>query len=173
MNPAMADTSALTPPEIRIGFGTDSHRFSDDETRILILGGVVFPGETGFEANSDGDVVFHALFNAVSQALGEGSISYFADPLCRKGITNSGEYLVLIRGIMDRRGYAIGNIGVMLEGKRPRIAGLEGPMKERIAGIFNIATDTIGITATSGEGLTDFGRGLGMQCSCVVTLRRK
>jgi 2-C-methyl-D-erythritol 2,4-cyclodiphosphate synthase len=160
-------------PDIRIGLGMDSHRFSADKAGRLILGGVEFPGESGFEANSDGDVLFHALFNAISQALGEGSISYYADPLCRKGITDSGEYLAVIRDIMTGRGYAIGNIGIMLEGSRPRIAGFEGPIKDRIAGIFSINPGRIGITATSGEGLTDFGRGLGMQCFCVVTLREK
>ncbi|HOT45584.1 MAG TPA: 2-C-methyl-D-erythritol 2,4-cyclodiphosphate synthase [Spirochaetota bacterium] len=169
----MADTASLIIPDIRTGFGMDSHRFAAGDTKKLILGGVEIPGEPGFEANSDGDVVFHALFNAVSQALGEGSISYFADPLCRKGVTDSGEYLAVIRDIMGQRGYAIGNIGIMLEGSRPRIAGREGPMKDRIAGIFTITPDRIGITATSGEGLTDFGRGLGMQCFCVVTLQRK
>ena len=169
----MADTVPLIAPDIRIGFGMDSHRFVTGVTKKLVLGGVEIPGEPGFEANSDGDILFHALFNAVAQALGEGSISYYADPLCRKGITDSSKYLAVIRGIMAQRGYAVGNIGIMLEGKRPRVAGLEGPMKERIAGIFGITPDHIGITATTGEGLTDFGRGLGMQCFCVVMLQRK
>ncbi|HNW27916.1 MAG TPA: 2-C-methyl-D-erythritol 2,4-cyclodiphosphate synthase [Spirochaetota bacterium] len=157
-------------PAIRVGFGMDSHRFAEEGAGRLVLGGVEFPGETGFEANSDGDVVFHALFNAIAQALGEGSISYYADPLCRRGITDSGEYLALIRVIMAQRGYGIGNIGIMLEGSRPRISGREMPMKERIAEILGTAADRIGITATTGEGLTDFGRGIGMQCFCTVTL---
>jgi 2-C-methyl-D-erythritol 2,4-cyclodiphosphate synthase len=160
--------------DTRVGFGMDSHRFvAHGEMKKLVLGGILMPEEPGFEANSDGDVVFHALFNAIAQALGEGSISYYADPLCRKGVTDSGEYLAVIRDIMARRGFSVGNIGIMLEGKRPRIAGHELPMKNRIAAIFDITPDRIGITATTGEGLTDFGRGLGMQCQCVVTLNRK
>lgn len=169
----MADPISVVAADIRIGFGTDSHRFlTGTADKPLVLAGVAFPGEPGFQANSDGDVVFHALFNAIAQALGEGSISYYADPLCKNGITDSAEYLFVIRDMMLIRGYGIGNIGVMLEGSRPRISGHEGAMKERIASIFGIAGDLIGITATTGEGLTDFGRGLGMQCSCVVTLRR-
>jgi 2-C-methyl-D-erythritol 2,4-cyclodiphosphate synthase len=165
---------AVIAADTRVGFGMDSHRFvGPGVDKMLVLGGVAMPGEPGFEANSDGDVAFHALFNAIAQALGESSIGYYADPLCRNGVTDSCKYLAVIRDIMTGRGYEIGNIGIMLEGKRPRIAGHETSMKGRISSIFGIAPDRIGITATSGEGLTDFGRGLGMQCFCVVTLRRK
>lgn len=156
----------------RVGIGTDSHRFvAAGQGRPLVLGGVIFPGEPGLEANSDGDVILHALYNAIAQALGERSLGHVADPLCAAGVTDSAAYLQVIRPLMNERGYRLGNIGIMIEGRRPRFAGHEERMRDRIAAIMGIDSSQVGITATSGEGLTDFGRGLGLQCLCTVMLR--
>ncbi len=158
----------------RAGIGQDSHRFLPDGSgKPCVLAGVEMRGVPGFEANSDGDVVLHALFNAISQALGERSIGHYADPMCEAGVTDSAEYLREILSIMRARGYALGNVGVMIEGRRPRIAGSEGAMKASLAALCGIEEDRIGITATSGEGLTEFGKGAGVQCFCVVTIARK
>jgi 2-C-methyl-D-erythritol 4-phosphate cytidylyltransferase/2-C-methyl-D-erythritol 2,4-cyclodiphosphate synthase len=155
-----------------IGFGMDSHRFIDESDKPCVLGGINIPEAPGFLANSDGDVLLHALFNAVAQAMGENSIGFFADPICESGVTDSSEYMKIILGIMRSRLYEIGNIGVMIEGKKPRISGREKAIKNNLSRITGVSEDRIGITATSGEGLTDFGRGLGVQCFCVVTLVR-
>lgn len=172
--PADLARSAAPARDSRVGFGTDSHRFTDGvASKKLMLGGVEFPGMPGLEANSDGDVVLHALFNALSQALGEKSIGHYADPLCAAGVSDSAAYIGVIMKIMEGRGYGIGNIGVMIEGSRPRIAGNEERMKERIGAITGTGPERIGITATTGEGLTDFGRGLGVQCSCTVMINRR
>ena len=157
----------------RIGFGMDSHRFEPEEGKALVIGGIVIAGEKGWQANSDGDVMLHALFNAVSQGVGERSLSHYADDLCEKGVKDSKEYVRIILDIMDKKGYCIGNVGFMLEGKHPRILLHEDRLKESLSGILRIGKEGIGITATSGEGLTAFGKGLGMQCFCVVSLRRK
>ncbi len=159
----------------RIGFGIDSHRFIDakmDDDKKLKLGGVEIQGHKGFLANSDGDVILHALFNAISQALGEHSISYYADEMHEKGIDDSSEYMKVILKIMDERSYSIGNVGIMLEGKEPKILPIEDEIKESIAKILNVTEEKIGITATTGEGLSAFGKGLGMQCYCVVSLNK-
>ncbi|MBU0980146.1 MAG: 2-C-methyl-D-erythritol 4-phosphate cytidylyltransferase [Nanoarchaeota archaeon] len=165
------DLSLANDMHSRIGFGMDSHRFSEKE-KPLMLGGVKFDG-MGFEGNSDADVLLHALFNAVSSGIGEKSISYYSDPMCKSGVTDSKEYLKVILKMMKERGYSIGNIAVMLEGKRPMIAGKEDSIKESLAGLTGIKAHRIGITATSGEELSDFGKGLGMQCFCVVSLRKE
>ncbi|MBD3164599.1 2-C-methyl-D-erythritol 4-phosphate cytidylyltransferase [Candidatus Woesearchaeota archaeon] len=159
----------------RIGFGSDSHRFvkEEDKDKKLTLGGFAVEGEKGFKANSDGDVILHALFNAVAQGLGEKSVSHYADDMCEKGIKDSREYLKVILKIMKERGYSIGNIGIMLEGSRPRILPIEDKIKESLAGILDISEENIGVTATTGEGLSAFGKGLGMQCFCVVSLNKK
>ena len=156
----------------RVGFGMDSHPFAKEE-KPLVLGGVVIKGEKGFEGNSDGDVILHALFNAISQGIGERAISHYADDMCKNGITDSREYLKVILKIMQERNYKIGNIGIMIEGKRPMISPHEGKIKDSIAKLAGIEKEKIGITATSGEELTGCGKGLGMQCFCVVTLNKK
>src|SRR3989338_3625970 len=156
----------------RIGFGMDSHRFVAEGDKKLMVGGIEAEGK-GFDANSDGDVVLHALFNAISQGLGEKSLGHYADPMCEKGITDSAEYVRLMLGIMKERGYALGNVGIMLERKVPKVAPIEDRMKERLSQLLNLETSAIGITATSGEALTAFGKGVGMQCFCVATLNKQ
>ncbi|MGA1823028.1 MAG: 2-C-methyl-D-erythritol 4-phosphate cytidylyltransferase [bacterium] len=155
---------------VRIGFGVDSHAF-DSEDKDLVLGGLKITGYPGLKANSDGDVVFHALFNAVSQALGMGSIGLYADTMClSEGIRDSAHYLCFISSEMAQRGYRINNIGIMIEAKKPRIEPFVDGMKSRISGIFSITEDQIGICATSGEDLDAFGKGRGIKCSCMVSL---
>ena len=75
--------------------------------------------------------------------------------------------------MMKERGYEIGNIGLMLEGKRPRISVNEDRIKENLSSLVQVDKDRIGITATSGEELSAFGKGLGMQCFCVVSLNKR
>jgi 2-C-methyl-D-erythritol 4-phosphate cytidylyltransferase/2-C-methyl-D-erythritol 2,4-cyclodiphosphate synthase len=157
----------------RIGFGMDSHRFAEDEEKRMVLAGVEIEGEKGFKANSDGDIILHALFNAISQGLGERSISHYADSMCENGIKDSREYLKVILKIMEERGYAIGNVGIMCEGKRPNISQNEEKLKESLSQILSLDKKQIGITATSGEELSAFGKGVGMQCFCVVTLNKR
>lgn len=154
-----------------VGLGQDSHRFSDKEKK-LVLGGHILPDEQGLEANSDGDVILHALFNAVSQALGKRSLGHYADPLCGKGITDSKEYMKIILGIMEKEKYKINNIGIMLECKRPKIDIHADKIIEAMGRLLNIKKEQIGITATSGEGLTEFGQGKGMQCFAIVSLKK-
>ncbi len=155
-----------------IGFGMDSHRFEKEEGKKLIIAGIEFEGK-GFHANSDGDIVLHALFNAISEGIGDHALSYYADEMCEKGITDSKEYLKVILKNMNDRGYALGNIAVMLEGKIPKILPKEDEMKASLDEILRIGKENIGIAATSGEGLSAFGKGHGMQCFCVVTLNKK
>ncbi len=156
---------------LRVGIGQDSHAFLTEETpKPLVLAGIVVPGEPGLSANSDGDVVVHALFNALSSAVGQHSLGVYADPLCGRGITDSARYLRIALDMVRAAGFTIGNVSICIEAKRPRIEPLVAGMREKIAGLLGVPTDRIGITATSGEGLTAFGRGEGIQALAVVSL---
>ena len=156
---------------MRVGLGQDSHAFEQDGSRKpLVLGGVVFAGHPGLLANSDGDVVLHALFNALSQAVGKRSLGVYADPICRRGITDSKEYLRVALDMVRQAGYTINNVGVSIEARRPQIEPMAEQMKASIAGILGVGDDQVGITATSGEGLTAFGRGEGIQVFVIVSL---
>jgi 2-C-methyl-D-erythritol 4-phosphate cytidylyltransferase / 2-C-methyl-D-erythritol 2,4-cyclodiphosphate synthase len=159
------------PADIRVGIGQDSHSF-DDEKMGLTLGGVLIKEEKKLLANSDGDVVLHAIFNALSQALGDMSLGFYADKECEKGVTDSKKYLEPLLKKLKKEKLEISNIGLMIECKRPKIDPLAPNLKKSVANILGIKTRRVGVTATSGENLTVFGQGLGIQCFAIVSLKK-
>ena len=119
----------------------------------------------------DGDVVLHAVFNALSQAVGGRSIGYYADPLYfEKGISDSKEYTKVIMKLIKEKGYKINNIGIMIEAKKPILEPHSDAIKKSLAGIFDVHENQIGLTFTTGESLTAFGKGEGMQAFAIVSL---
>ncbi len=160
--------------QYRSAIGQDSHRFvseSDWEKqpeRMLVLGGVAIPGERPLDGNSDADVVLHALTNAISGISGINILGPVADRMCQEQkITDSTAYLRVALETLGKR--RLIHISISLECKHPRMAPHIPGMRERIAALTGVSTDDVGITATSGEGLTDFGRGEGIAALCVVT----
>ncbi len=156
----------------KVGIGQDSHRFSEDKNKSLILGGVEFLGEIGLEANSDGDVIIHALCNALEQAIGGNSFSSYADEMCKDNIVDSKEYLKEALNNIRKKGYEINNIGINIEAQRPKIDPMASSIKKKLAKIMIIQENSIGITATTGENLTAFGRGEGVQVLAIVSLKK-
>jgi 2-C-methyl-D-erythritol 2,4-cyclodiphosphate synthase len=156
---------------VRVGYGTDSHAFELDGNKPLVLGGVRLDNKNGLKANSDGDVILHALFNSISQACGGESLGYYADPLFKKGITDSKEYLKIAIKMVSESGYRVNNIGIMVEAKKPRLSHDDiRKMKRSISSLIGLKEKDTGITFTSGEELTAFGRGEGMLAQVVVSL---
>ena len=155
---------------VRVGFGQDSHRFSANKSKKLVLGGYIVPNEIGLEANSDGDVVLHALFNAISSAIGERSISFYADNMYKKGITDSKEYLKVILNKLNEKNYQISNVSISIEASKPKLEKYTKKIQDSLSKILKLEKENIGITYTSGDGLTSFGRGEGMQGFAVVSL---
>ncbi len=156
----------------RVGFGQDSHRFSEDANKKFVLGGIEIEGEKGLESNSDGDPILHAICAAIEQALGRINFSVYADEMCKNGIVDSAEYLKVALSHMKEDGYAINNLGISVEAKKPKILPIEERMKNRLVEILGIEKNIIGINATSGEGLTAFGRGEGVQVFVIVSLKK-
>jgi 2-C-methyl-D-erythritol 2,4-cyclodiphosphate synthase len=154
----------------RVGFGQDSHRFSSDGNRKLILGGMELQEECGLEASSDGDLVLHAICAAIEQALGRVNFSVYADELCQNGITDSKEYLKIALSHLKEDGYIINNLGLSIEAKKPKILPIEDRIKTNLAKMLKLKKSQIGINATSGDGLTAFGRGEGMQVFVIISL---
>ena len=153
----------------RIGFGHDSHKFSA-KAKPLVLAGYHVQNETGLEANSDGDVILHALFNAISSAMGGTSIGSYADKMCRNGITDSKEYLKVVIGNLSKKGLRINNISISVEAAKPKLQGHSDKIKNSLSKIAGLDEGSIGIAYTSGEGITQFGQGKGIQCFAVVSL---
>lgn len=156
----------------QIGIGQDSHKFI--KNKPLILGGVKIPNHSGLLGDSDGDAVLHALCNSISSALGQGSLGGYATPLCKeKKITNSVEYLKVVFEKAKKNNFKINNISISIEAKTPKIDKYSEQMKSAISKILKIKTDQIGITATTGEGLTAFGKGQGVAVIAIVMLISK
>ena len=151
---------------MKAAIGQDSHRFEESPGKPLILGGVMFPGEPGLLANSDGDVVLHAITNAVSGITGQNILGKIADEMCRSGITDSAEYLRKALEFMQGR---VSHVSLSMECLRPKISPMIPKMREHIAGLLGVEPSAIGITATTGEGLTDCGKGLGISVLCILT----
>lgn len=153
---------------MRAAIGQDSHRFEERSGKPLVLGGVVFPEEPcGLLANSDGDVVLHALTNAVSGITGRNVLGAPADALCRKGVTDSRAYLALA---LEDLKEPVSHVSFSIEAAHPKIAPRIDAMKASVAALLGTDPSRVGITATTGEGLTDFGRGLGISVFCILTV---
>ncbi len=157
-----------------VGFGQDSHHFVEEgDDKPLVLGGVVIPGERGLKGNSDADVILHAVFNALTQAVGGRSIGYYCDKLCLEdGITDSREYLKIPLQMLAEKHCVINNLGITVEGHRPRIEPWSDAIKQSLAQLLGIEVSQIGINATSGEKLTAFGRGEGIQAFAIVSVAK-
>ncbi len=154
----------------KVGIGQDSHRIQEPAGgKALVLGGVTLGEAFALEGNSDSDVVLHAITNAISGITGKPILGPVADKLCKAGITDSLAYLKNALEDLDTMGYGITHISVSLECQRPKILPILPAMVSRISELLQMAPEDIGITATSGEGLTDFGKGLGIQAFACVT----
>lgn len=154
---------------VRTGIGQDSHRFlPPNSSKPCVIGGLIFDDAPGFNANSDGDVVLHAICNAISSLTGILILGNIADDLCLKdGITDSEVYLVEAMKTLGNQ--HVTHVAVTIEAKKPKFKHRLVEMRQNIARIMNLDISQVGITATSGEGLTDFGCGDGVQVFAIVT----
>ena len=157
---------------IHCAIGQDSHRFEEGD-KPLILGGVLLKDEQGLKANSDGDVLLHALTNAVSGVTGRNILGPVADALCRAGFTDSWVYLNEALRDLKRMCGRILHVSFTVEAARPRLYPHIPAIRESVAGMLGIPVSCVGMTATSGEGLTAFGRGEGIQVFCLLTTELK
>lgn len=155
---------------MKVAIGQDSHRFDfNDKTKKLILGGVVFEGEPPLSGNSDADVVLHSITNAISGVTCVNILGKVSDELClKKGITDSKVYLREAMKYMND--YRIVHLSISIECKIPKISPRIEEMRQSLSKLLDLPGDCIGITATSGEGLTQFGQGLGIQVLSIITV---
>jgi 2-C-methyl-D-erythritol 2,4-cyclodiphosphate synthase len=158
--------------ELRVGIGVDAHAFSADEA--LVLGGIEFPGEPGLAGHSDGDVVAHALVDAVLGAAGLGDIGSFfpSDEVEWEG-ASSVLFLQKAMAAVREAGFELVNADCVLVGERPRIAGVRGEMATRLAEALGVAPDCVSVRATTTDGLGFTGRGEGLAAHAVALVRAK
>jgi 2-C-methyl-D-erythritol 2,4-cyclodiphosphate synthase len=156
------------------GIGQDSHRFEETPSQNpCILAGLPFLDAPAFAANSDGDVILHALCNAISSVTTEPILGAKADFLCLKqGITDSSKYLEIALEDLKKNKLEIVHIALAIEGKRPKLLPHYQAIRENLARLVGIEPAQVGVMATTGEELTPFGKGLGVQCFCIATFQK-
>lgn len=153
---------------MRVAIGQDSHVIDYENCeKKCVLGGVEFNEKYSLKGNSDADVVLHAITNAVSGITCINIIGKVADEMCKRGITDSEEYLKEALKYLDKK---IIHLSVSIECKTPKITPKIEEMRKNISRILELDENCIGITATTGEGLTEFGKGNGISCfACLTT----
>ncbi len=152
--------------------GQDSHRFEpQDSKKPLILGGVTISGCPGLSGNSDADVILHAITNGISGISGVNILGRISDELClNQGITDSRVYLNEALKTLNR--FKIVHVSISIEARRPHLSEHILAIRSSIAKMLSLQVDDIGLTATTGEGLTSFGRGEGMQALVIITAQK-
>ena len=170
--------SDLFYPLPRTGLGQDSHQFVEEgNDKPLVLGGFVIPEGPGLLANSDGDILLHALCNAISSVTTVPILGAKADDMCRAGVTDSSSYLKEALKYLEAKQNPSGHrlelisLAFSIEGKRPKLLKHIPAIRENIAKLCGLSVCRVGITATTGEALSDFGRGLGLEAFCVANFR--
>ncbi|PCI93611.1 2-C-methyl-D-erythritol 2,4-cyclodiphosphate synthase [Candidatus Aerophobetes bacterium] len=154
----------------KTGIGQDSHRFLEKKTdKKCTIAALTFDDAPGLSADSDGDVVLHAICNAITSVSHVPILGKVAIELCRdKGITNSTVYLE--KALETLGSHKIEHVALTIEAKRPKLQKRSDEMRKRIASLMGLEIDQVGMTFTSGDELSDFGRGEGLMCFCVVTV---
>lgn len=154
-----------------IGIGQDAHQFEKNQSsKKCVIGGVIFE-QKGFDADSDGDVVYHALCNALTcihhvPILGDRAIQ-----MCKQGEKSSDMYVK--EALKYLKNQVIDHVSFTIEGREPRMQGRVYEMRQNISNLLGIQLERVGIVCTSGNNLSDCAKGLGVEAHCVLISRRQ
>lgn len=160
----------MTASDVRVGQGFDIHRFSDDPTRRLVLGGVDFPGEPGLVGHSDADVIAHAVADALLGAAGLGDIGeHFPDTDERWRGADSIQLLVAVATMLAGDGWQVGNVDCAVVCERPKLAPHRAAMQARLG---TAAGGPVTVKGRRAEGLGALGRREGIACWSVAVITR-
>ncbi len=155
----------------RCGFGVDTHAFGKPQNYIL-LGGVKIPSESGLIAHSDGDVLIHALMDALLSAAGLRDIGfYFPDSNPDFKNADSTALLQTVLRLITERGFAVANVSIAIQAEKPRLAKYIDEMKNTLSALLKIDPTAVGVTAGTNEGLGYVGEGKGITVHAYALLR--
>lgn len=155
---------------MRIGHGYDAHRFKNGKG--IVLGGVDIPFDKSFEAHSDGDVLLHALCDALLGAAALGDIGkHFPDTSDEyKGIS-SRLLLQKVSGLISDAQYIVSNVDVTVVAQAPKLAPYIDNMRQHICEDLALSVERVSVKATTTEGMGFVGRGEGVEVHAVVLLK--
>ena len=153
---------------IRFGIGYDVHKLAPN--RKLILGGVEIPHELGLEAHSDGDVLIHAIIDAIFGAAALGDIGQHFPMTNEFKDISSVELLKRTCELVAAKGYSIGNADSIVVAQRPKLAPYIFAMRKSLAQVMNVELDAVSVKAKTEEGLGFTGTEQGIAAYAVVQL---
>lgn len=154
---------------MRIGHGYDVHRFGEGDH--VTLGGVRIPYEKGLIAHSDGDVLLHALADAILGAAALGDIGkHFPDTDAKWKGADSRALLRHVVSLVASKGYRIGNADMTIIAQAPRVSSFTETMRENIAADLAAVVDAVNVKATTTEKLGFIGEKKGIAAEAVVLL---
>ena len=156
----------------RIGHGYDAHRFALGTK--LVLGGVAVEFDRGLAAHSDGDVLVHALCDALLGAAGFGDIGrHFPDTSPELAGIDSRILLRRVGALLDERGFGVVNADVTVIAQAPRLGPYLARMRARLASDLGIEPERVNVKATTTEGMGFTGRGEGIAAHAVVLIETR
>jgi 2-C-methyl-D-erythritol 2,4-cyclodiphosphate synthase len=157
---------------MRIGHGFDAHRFGEGDH--VVLGGVRIAHERGLAAHSDGDVLLHALCDALLGAAGLGDIGrHFPDSDERFAGVDSRELLRHVVSLLDERGLGVVNVDLTAVAQAPRLGAHIDTMRARIAEDLGVDPGQVNVKATTTERMGFTGRGEGIAAHAVALLEAR
>lgn len=160
-----------TKEMLRIGESRDIHKLIPG--RKLIIGTIEIPHDKGFEAHSDGDILLHAITEAIIGALGLGDLgTHFPDNDMKYKNISSSFFLQKAKEMMDKEGYEVENIDSTVIIERPHLLKYIPQMRKNIASILNIKEQKVNIKATRGETLGYIGKEDGAEAMAIVLLKK-
>lgn len=155
----------------RIGHGYDVHKFGGDKP--LILGGVLFEGEQGLLAHSDGDVLLHAVCDALLGAIAKGDIGHhFPDTSDEFAGADSKELLKSVMKLVVEQGYQLGNLDVTIVAQAPKMANKIEGMRGVLCAVCDADFSQVNVKATTTEKLGYVGRKEGIAVHAVCLLQQ-
>jgi 2-C-methyl-D-erythritol 4-phosphate cytidylyltransferase/2-C-methyl-D-erythritol 2,4-cyclodiphosphate synthase len=172
-----ADAYKITTPEdletqTRTGIGTDTHRFTEDSSKPLYLGTIVWEGERGLDGHSDGDALSHAIVDALLSAAGLGDIgSNFGVDQPEFAGANGSVFLTETRRLLDIAGWQVGNVSAQIIGNRPKVSPHRQAVETALTALLG-APVTISATTTDGLGFLGNTEGVAVVASALIKKRR-
>jgi 2-C-methyl-D-erythritol 2,4-cyclodiphosphate synthase len=154
---------------MKIGSGFDVHAFGPGDS--IMLGGVRVPHTAGVLAHSDGDVVLHAVCDALLGAAGLGDIGqHFSDKDAKWKGADSAQFVTAVLGMLTARELRVGNVDVTVIAEAPKVGPVRDSMRRRLAELLAVAPEQVNIKATTTERLGFLGRSEGIAAQAVVLL---
>ena len=168
----MTSPDGVLASHMRIGVGIDAHAFSQDPTRPMWLGGLHWPGEVGVDAHSDGDVVAHAICDALLSASNLGDLgTNFGVDRPEYAHSSGASLLQEVLKLITNTGYVISNVSVQVIGNRPKLGARRTEATSALSSALGGANLSLSATTTDGLGFTGEGKGISAIATSLIARR--